>query len=315
MSWWYLWTKYIWLCGSSPSACFSLALCLLWPSYLCRVSYHHFSPTTQLNGYCQIRWAKLRSQHKRTIPLLPPSKPFQPLRNSLIYFLPMSGQQRLRNSLLYLKPSCPRLAHRLSMRSFEKRNLDIILRVEVTPPSFGRENHSYGRMNRDVYRGSWASVRSAVKRLEKSREYVSILCTRVYCLSIWQWFYAFSISPNTVTDGPQTRPPNATKNPFVEAAPRLLKRTLDVEGTGENYIFGNVQQPVKRSRIGKYLCHIKKLMNLITTIDKPKETQENHLQVINVDDVIPLRSVLWKLHIFASFTPGLAFHQWMPGED
>ena len=55
-----------------------------------------------------------------------------------------------------------------------------------------------------------------------------------------------------MTDGPQARPPNATKNPFVEAAPRLFKRTLDVEGTGENYIFGNVQQPAKRIRIGKY---------------------------------------------------------------
>jgi hypothetical protein len=60
-----------------------------------------------------------------------------------------------------------------------------------------------------------------------------------------------------VTDEPQTRPPNATKNPFVEAAPRTFKRTLDAEGTGENYIFGNVQQPVKRSRIGKYLFHLK----------------------------------------------------------
>ena len=95
-----------------------------------------------------------------------------------------------------------------------------------------------------------------------------------------------------MSDGPQPRPPNATKNPFVEAAPRLLKRTLDVEGTGENYIFGNVQQPVKRSRIGKYLFHLKQSDELKTTIDKPKETQENHLLVINVDDVIPLRSVL-----------------------
>lgn len=95
-----------------------------------------------------------------------------------------------------------------------------------------------------------------------------------------------------MTDKPQPRPPNATKNPFVEATPRVFKRTLDAEGTGENYIFGNIQQPVKRSRIGKYLSHLKQTDNPITTIDKPKETQENLLLVINVDVVIPLRSVL-----------------------
>ena len=95
-----------------------------------------------------------------------------------------------------------------------------------------------------------------------------------------------------MTDGPQPRPPNATKNPFVEAALRLFKRTLDVEGTGENYIFGNVQQPVKRSRIGKYLLYFEQTDELKTTLNKLKETQENHLLVINVDDVIPLRSVL-----------------------
>lgn len=95
-----------------------------------------------------------------------------------------------------------------------------------------------------------------------------------------------------MTDEPQPRPPNATKNPFVEAVPRVFKRTLDIEGTGENYIFGNVQQPVKRSRIGKCLFHLKQADGFKATIDKPKETQENLPLVINVDDVIPLRSVL-----------------------
>ena len=95
-----------------------------------------------------------------------------------------------------------------------------------------------------------------------------------------------------MTDGPQPRPPNATKNPFVEAAPRAFKRTLDVEGTGENFIFGNIHQPVKRSRIGKYLFNIKQLDEIVTTINKRKETRENRPLVINVDDVIPVRSVL-----------------------
>ena len=74
-------------------------------------------------------------------------------------------------------------------------------------------------------------------------------------------------------DGPQPRPPNATKNPFVEAAPRVFKRTLDAEGTGENYIFGNVQQPVKRSRIGKYLFDLKQTDEVITT-DSPRRPRK-----------------------------------------
>ena len=95
-----------------------------------------------------------------------------------------------------------------------------------------------------------------------------------------------------MTDVPQPRPPNATKNPFVEATTRPFKRMLDVESTGENYIFGNVQQPMKRSRIGKFLyIYLKQTDELITTIDKPKESQESLLLVINVDVVIPLRSV------------------------
>ncbi|KAJ3515729.1 hypothetical protein NLJ89_g1570 [Agrocybe chaxingu] len=64
-----------------------------------------------------------------------------------------------------------------------------------------------------------------------------------------RWFYAFSIGANT-TGEPQARPPNATKNPFVGGIPRPQKRTLDMDG-GENYIFGNVQQPVKRTRVAQ----------------------------------------------------------------
>lgn len=50
---------------------------------------------------------------------------------------------------------------------------------------------------------------------------------------------------------PPARPTNATKNPFLEAAPRAHKRPLDNMDGGENFIFGNVQQPVKRSRVGE----------------------------------------------------------------
>ncbi|CAA7271593.1 unnamed protein product [Cyclocybe aegerita] len=62
-----------------------------------------------------------------------------------------------------------------------------------------------------------------------------------------RWFYAFSIAPNTTGEA-QARPANTTKNPFVGGVPRAQKRTLDMDG-GENYIFGNVQQPVKRTRV------------------------------------------------------------------
>ncbi|KAF8965212.1 CwfJ C-terminus 1-domain-containing protein-like protein, partial [Flammula alnicola] len=69
-----------------------------------------------------------------------------------------------------------------------------------------------------------------------------------------RWFYAFSIAPNTFTSEPPARPPNATKNPFLESAPRIPKRPLDnMEGGGENYIFGNVQQPPGKPPPG-YKC-------------------------------------------------------------
>ena len=70
-----------------------------------------------------------------------------------------------------------------------------------------------------------------------------------------QWFYAFSITSNNPNEV-HPRPGNATKNPFLEAAPRIYKRPLDVDG-GENFIFGNVQHPQKRSRVGMdfFSCH------------------------------------------------------------
>ncbi|RDB21197.1 Zinc finger CCCH domain-containing protein 59 [Hypsizygus marmoreus] len=61
-----------------------------------------------------------------------------------------------------------------------------------------------------------------------------------------RWFYAFSLAPHT--PGAVPRPANATKNPFRESAPRAVKRPHE-NAEGENFIFGNVRQPVKRSRI------------------------------------------------------------------
>ncbi|KAH9950204.1 nuclear protein [Amylocystis lapponica] len=63
-----------------------------------------------------------------------------------------------------------------------------------------------------------------------------------------RWFYAFSIAPDTAPGTAlSTRPANVTKNPFTEAVQRAPKRPLD-DGEGENFRWGNVKQPGKRSR-------------------------------------------------------------------
>ncbi|KAG9318642.1 nuclear protein [Chiua virens] len=61
-----------------------------------------------------------------------------------------------------------------------------------------------------------------------------------------RWFYAFSITPSATAT---QRPSNATKNPFAEPASHLPKRDYGT-AEGENFIFGNVQQPTKRPRTG-----------------------------------------------------------------
>ncbi|KAG6833660.1 hypothetical protein H0H87_002856 [Tephrocybe sp. NHM501043] len=61
-----------------------------------------------------------------------------------------------------------------------------------------------------------------------------------------RWFYAFSITPNI--PGQVARPANASKNPFKETGYRPAKRSHET-AQGENFIFGNVRPPTKRSRI------------------------------------------------------------------
>ncbi|KAG6862054.1 hypothetical protein C0995_007184 [Termitomyces sp. Mi166 len=60
-----------------------------------------------------------------------------------------------------------------------------------------------------------------------------------------RWFYAFSITPNP---GQVPRPVNVSRNPFTEVIYRPVKR-LREDTEGENFIFGNVRAPTKRSRI------------------------------------------------------------------
>ncbi|KAF9077200.1 CwfJ C-terminus 1-domain-containing protein-like protein [Rhodocollybia butyracea] len=77
-----------------------------------------------------------------------------------------------------------------------------------------------------------------------------------------RWFYAFSIASNGAGS---TAVANATKNPFSASMPSRKRPFQDQEESGGgNYIFGDVKQPGKRSRIengppGKpppgYKCH------------------------------------------------------------
>ncbi|KAG6877730.1 hypothetical protein C0993_004547 [Termitomyces sp. T159_Od127] len=60
-----------------------------------------------------------------------------------------------------------------------------------------------------------------------------------------RWFYAFSITPKL---GQVPRPANASRNPFTEGIHRPVKRPHQY-AESENFIFGNVQVPTKRSRI------------------------------------------------------------------
>ena len=64
-----------------------------------------------------------------------------------------------------------------------------------------------------------------------------------------KWFYAFSIAPVTSSSTAIARPANATKNPFTQIV-RPLKRPIE-DSEGENFIWGSVRQPGKRSRIGE----------------------------------------------------------------
>ncbi|TFK30054.1 hypothetical protein FA15DRAFT_195152 [Coprinopsis marcescibilis] len=62
-----------------------------------------------------------------------------------------------------------------------------------------------------------------------------------------RWFYAFTIAPPAAIVQPQTRPANATANPFTTGLVRnTIKRPFD--DAGENFIFGNVKQPIKRPK-------------------------------------------------------------------
>ncbi|KAJ4478504.1 CwfJ C-terminus 1-domain-containing protein-like protein [Lentinula aciculospora] len=63
-----------------------------------------------------------------------------------------------------------------------------------------------------------------------------------------RWFYAFSITPESTAASVQ-RPSNSSKNPFTEIGHRKRPFQEIQSSPGENFIFGDVRQPMKRSRI------------------------------------------------------------------
>ncbi|KAI0310186.1 nuclear protein [Amylostereum chailletii] len=65
-----------------------------------------------------------------------------------------------------------------------------------------------------------------------------------------RWFYAFSISPQSLATASAPRPPNATQNPFTDAPSRPPKRTHE-SNDGESFRWGNVPQAGKRIRTGE----------------------------------------------------------------
>ena len=107
------------------------------------------------------------------------------------------------------------------------------------------------RISRFVGLGAFGGPPSEGKKQRVSFTY--------YCIdhpsSNQQWFYAFSIAPNSIVNAASTtRPPNTSKNPFTDMIHMPRKREIpDMDDSGQNYIFGNnFQKPAKRARVGAY---------------------------------------------------------------
>ena len=111
-----------------------------------------------------------------------------------------------------------------------------------------------GRVSRFVSLGSFGGEPTVGKKQRVSvAEYV---IPHEYPSYEMQWFYAFSITPNLPASqaAAAPRPANATKNPFMAVA-RPPKRAIEETEGGENFIWGSVRQPVKRTRVGECFEH------------------------------------------------------------
>ncbi|KAJ3788223.1 CwfJ C-terminus 1-domain-containing protein-like protein [Lentinula aff. detonsa] len=100
---------------------------------------------------------------------------------------------------------------------------------EREPFSWDESGNGNGRLSRFISLGSFSATAPVGGKKQR-------------------WFYAFSIAPETNSVAVQ-RPNNASKNPFMEAGHRKRPFQEIQSSQGENYSFGDVKQPVKRSRI------------------------------------------------------------------
>lgn len=114
-----------------------------------------------------------------------------------------------------------------------------------------------GRVSRFVSLGAFGGEPSAGKK-QRASVLAVYVTPREYPSDVEyiQWFYAFSIAPNTpaAQAAAAPRPANATKNPFTSVA-RPPKRPIEEAEGGENFIWGSVRQPGKRTRISECFEH------------------------------------------------------------
>ena len=75
-------------------------------------------------------------------------------------------------------------------------------------------------------------------------------------------------------------------NPFLGDGPRFHKRPLDTDG-GQNFIFGNVQHPQKKNRLGRPFSSSPEFVSELCV--QCRANLVSHRQVTNVEDVNPQR--------------------------
>jgi hypothetical protein len=124
-----------------------------------------------------------------------------------------------------------------------------------SPPQFWERepfvwDDEAGRVTRFVSLGAFGGKPTSGKK-QRVCPYVGLQSMYINLLCFCQWFYAFSISPSDTTKTLMPRPQNATQNPFTSlSAPQPAKRPVDMSEV-ENFIFGAVNHPTKRTRVGE----------------------------------------------------------------
>jgi hypothetical protein len=111
-----------------------------------------------------------------------------------------------------------------------------------------------GRISRFISLGPFGGGEPILGKKQRVRGLVFFLFSFFFLkeavlIRFRQWFYAFAIAPYTAMTPPPPRPLHATKNPFLESTSQLGKHPIDAN-SGDNFIFGNLHHPGKRTRVG-----------------------------------------------------------------